>query len=127
MYVNAYGVQTQGRELVFDANSVAPRERWRRVEILTRTTNGLAMMVAEDPMKRRWIIAHTYVVGGALTTSAPMAQFYYGVYAVRRPRPAGVIALAAPCDPDCGIATAHLTDFWGERSRMLVALIPDRL
>lgn len=126
IYLNLYGPQTQGHELIFFRNSVTPPERFSAVRALPQR-DDIATIVAEDVAGRHWVIAQTYSVYGRVTRSPALAQLYYGMNAVWRPVPSGTIALAAACVPDCAQAEERVQRFWSEHGRTLTNLIPTTL
>lgn len=127
LYLNVYGVQTQGHELVFHRNSIAPIDRFTLIRRLpARAATPRAEIVAEGS-GTRWVVTQTYKVGGWVTASPGVAQLYYGLHALVRPVPAGTLAVASRCDADCNSAERAIDEFWREHSGELVALIPDRL
>jgi exosortase A len=127
LYLNVYGVQTQGHELVFHRNSVAPIDRYTLIRrVPARSTTPPAQIVSESN-GTRWIVTQAYEVGGWSTASPGIAQLYYGAHAIVRPVPAGTLAVAVLCEADCDAAERTLDGFWREHSGELLALIPDRL
>jgi exosortase A len=126
VYLNLYAAQSQGRELVFHRNSVVPPEHWTLIRRLPARGSTPPGEIVADGDGTRWVVTHTYEVGGWLTASQPMAQLYYGLHAVVRPVPAGTLAVAARCAAECGSAQRAIGEFWREHSGELVALIPDR-
>jgi exosortase A len=126
VYLNVYGAQTQGHELVFHRNSVAPIDRFTLIRRLpARSVTPPAEVVTESG-GARWVVTHTYEVGGWLTASPGLAQLYYGLRAILHPVPAGTLAVAVRCEADCNAAERAIDEFWREHSGELVALIPDR-
>lgn len=126
VYVNVYGAQTAGHELIFFGNSVAPTDRWKIVEQLA-PRDGLVTMLVSDATNARWAIAQTYSVGSRLTHVPVLAQLYYGVHALWSPVPSGTIALAAPCSSECHDAVERIHAFWRDRNQALVGLMPSNL
>lgn len=126
LYVNVYGQQAQGHELIFFSNSVAPSEHWN---ILSSQRRGdrMTIIVAADHADHRWAIAQTYAVDGRHITVPALAQLYYGLLAAWRPVPSGTIALAAPCQADCAAAVALIETFWRTHDVALTRLIPAEL
>jgi EpsI family protein len=124
VYVNVYGEQEQGRELVFYRNSTTPSEQWSQIGSLPETAATLRAKLVVHASQQQWIVAETYHVGGWSTPSAALAQISYGALSLRRPAPAGLIAIAAPCAPDCDSARALLVSFWGAEGERLTGLIP---
>jgi exosortase A len=126
LYLNVYGAQTQGHELIFFANSVVPEESWSVVRALPERDDML-MVIAADAAGDHWAVARTYSIRGRLTSSAALAQFYYGLSALWRPVPSGTIALAAACRPDCAQAQQRIRRFWLDRGHAIANVIPNTL
>ena len=126
IYVNVYAAQTQGHELVFFANSVVPTEHWSVVRAIPAQDDMLTL-IAADSAGDHWAVAQTYSIRGRLTTSAALAQLYYGVSALWRPVPSGTIALAAVCRPDCAQAQERIRRFWRDRGPAITNVIPQTL
>ncbi len=129
LYVNVYGEQRQGSELINDRNSVAPGAgAWSVVRKLAGSWQSPTSFIAEDAAKRRWVIAYIYSLGGErVTSSAALTQFHYGARAIWRPVPAGVIAIAALCATDCDPAATLVSQFWNDHGREFAQLIPREL
>ncbi|HEY8508733.1 MAG TPA: exosortase/archaeosortase family protein [Steroidobacteraceae bacterium] len=128
-YANVYGMQRQGRELVFHGNSPAgdlvrvwPYRSW---EITTGAGPNLSAFEARS-QDGLWLVAHVFKVGGWSTPSEPLAQLSYGVKSFVHPPPAGAIVLAARCRESCESARALVTTFWDDMSASILALIPDQ-
>jgi EpsI family protein len=125
LYLNVYGRQAQGRELIFFSNSVAPSEGWTVVSSQRR--DRMTVIVAIDRADRRWAIAQTYAIHGRHIAAAAVAQLYYGLLAAWRPVPSGTIALAAPCREDCAEAVELLDAFWQAHRVTITNLLPAEL
>jgi EpsI family protein len=131
LYVNAYGEQHQGRELVNFGNSLLAPGSWTRPwpleshALRSKAPATLDSFEAHADDGSRWVIAYTYEVGGWQTRSALAAQLAYGLQSVLHPTPAGVLALAARCDQNCDSARAAVTRFWEDMSAPILALVPD--
>ena len=126
VYLNVYGFQTQGHELVFHRNSVAPIDRYTLIRrVPARSATPPAQVVAESS-GGRWVVTHAYQVGGWLTASPALAQLYYGMHAIVRPVPAGTLAVAVRCEADCDAAERTIDEFWRDHSGELLTLIPER-
>jgi EpsI family protein len=126
IYVNAYGEQKQGAELVSWGNTfLAPggwKEAWPpRSKPIAGQLNSFE---ARGPLGGLWLIAYTFQVGGTMTHSEMTAQLTYGVKSILHPVPAGVVALAARCDLNCEAARVLVESFWGDMSGSLLAMIP---
>jgi EpsI family protein len=127
VYVNVYGAQRQGQELIFVDNSVVPSSEWSTRGLSSSIDGPLAMVVARHATGSRWVIGQTYRVGGTITSTPALVQLYYGARAIWRPVPAGTVALASECIPDCGAAAERVLGFWRDKGQALAALIPTRL
>ena len=130
IYVNAYSDQRQGRELVFYGNTLLAPGPWQRswplqVQTLASRDASLAAFEARAPDGSLWLVAHVYEVGGWTTTRDPLAQLRYGIGSILGPLPAGVVALAAPCDTKCDVARTLVTTFWDDMSARILGVVPD--
>jgi EpsI family protein len=125
LYVNIYGSQSQGRELVYYENTL-PSPGWHEVESLPSVPDSsAATIVAEDGSGNLWVVSHVYNVGGRVTGSAVIAQISYGVKALLRPVPAGVVAIAARCaGRNCEGARDLVQRFWRDNGGQVIAVIP---
>ncbi len=126
LYVNVYGQQTQGHEMIFFSNTVVPAEHWNVVS--TQRRARMTVIVAADHADHRWAIAQTYAVDGRHIAVPALAQLYYGLLAAWRPVPSGTIALAAPCRAaDCAEAIQLIESFWRTHEVTITGLIPAEL
>lgn len=66
-------------------------------------------------LRRRWLVH---------SACEPLAQLAYGLQAIRRPVPSGVVALAVRCDTDCAAARALATAFWDDMSGPILGMLP---
>jgi len=125
LYVNIYGSQSQGRELVYYENTL-PSLSWQAVESLPRLPGTTAATIsAEDDSGNLWVVSHVYNVGGRVTGSAVIAQISYGIKALLRPVPAGVVAIAARCaGRNCEGARDLVQRFWRDNASQVIAVIP---
>lgn len=129
LYVNAYGVQHQGQELVQYANTLLAPGTWQRAwpqatQPLSQRAPSPASFEASTDDGRRWVLAYLFDVGGWYTSREPLAQLAYGLQAIRRPVPSGVVALAVRCDTDCAAARALATAFWDDMSGPILGMLP---
>jgi EpsI family protein len=130
VYVNVYGRQSPGSELIHYGNSLVTAEGWELVDAEPAHAHGnaerseLAFEQAETSEHERWVVAHVYVVGSHVTASPTIAQLAYGATALMGWRPAGVIAFASRCEADCEPAHARIASFWGTHGSSIRALIP---
>jgi exosortase len=130
LYMNVYGVQKQGHELVFYQHSVAGPGVWQKVQSHRSVTHsGSVLRIDEyrDPSGTKWLIGQTYVLGGRPSLGALQIQLLYGLSTLTKPRPAGLIATAIRCQSDCQPAHAQLSEFWRAMAAPLVATFPTRM
>jgi EpsI family protein len=125
LYMNVYGAQSQGQELISYDNSLLPAN-WTILHELP-SQEHMDLVVAADTDARQWVIASTYAVGGKLTSVGFVAQAYYGLHSIVRPVASGTIALAAVCNADCSQAATRVQSFWRQHSAALLNMIPTRL
>lgn len=129
LYVNVYGAQRQGQELVQYANTLLAPGSWARAWPqatlpLSRQAPSLASFEARSDDGTRWLLAYLFDVGGWYTSREPLAQLAYGLQAIRRPVASGVVALAVRCDTDCAGARALATAFWDDMSGPILGMLP---
>jgi EpsI family protein len=124
VYLNSYAVQSPGRELVHHSNSTAPADRWMLVKRLPADETPLRGVIVESRLDGRWLVAQTHVVGGRVIAAPALAQLYYGLDAVWRAPPAGIIALAAPCAGECDAAAQRVRELWADHSAAFIDVIP---
>lgn len=131
VYVNLYGHQVQGQELVHYANSLFPGDLWERewpqtsTAIVSRSGHRAYSFRARAGDGSSWLITYVYDIGGWLTGSDALAQLAYGARSILQPIPSGVIALAARCEPNCEAAQALVQSFWDDMSDPLLGMVPD--
>lgn len=128
VYVNSYGEQRQGNELIQYSNTLLSPGSWRQAwPHATRTLGGrppLAAFEARDGDGSRWLLAYVFDIGGRHTTTSSLAQLYYGLQSLRDPAPSGVVALAVRCDADCSAARALAGAFWDDMSGRILGMMP---
>lgn len=128
VYVNAYGAQQQGQELIQYSNTLlAPgiwRREWPQTTRMLATQPPLAAFEARGEDGSLWLLAYVYDVGGRHTTASALAQIYYGLQSLREPAPSGVVALAVRCDADCSAAQALVAIFWDDMSGQMLGMLP---
>lgn len=122
IYVNAYGQQSDGQELVYHSNSLSPAPSW--IPVRTWSSSGLRIWIATHPQHGRWVFAQTYVVGGHATPSALQAQFLYGWSALGTPDMSGVVGLATRCQNDCAEEAVRIEHLWLGNKDELVRMVP---
>lgn len=130
VYVNLYGWQRQGRELVHHSNSLTAPGTWTRDwPLVSHPIDGrgghLEAFEATAPDGSRWLLAHGYRVGPWSMTSDAAAQLAYGLRSIRGDPPSGAIAVAARCVENCKAAQALVTTFWDDMSESIQGMLPD--
>jgi EpsI family protein len=123
-YANVYGLQSADRELIHFDNSAWPKDRWRVVRTIDVDPSLSAVIATEHD--QRWVIAKTHLVAGRTMRSDGLTQVMYGLFALWSPAPAGAIALAAACEPDCSSAATAIRSFWSAHGAELRAMVPVR-
>jgi EpsI family protein len=128
VYLNIYGSQQPGKELVYYRNSVVPEEwshvtAFRNGQLAAVAGNAPNLLTARDAAGEQWLIANIYNVGGVLTTRPFAAQILYGARTLLGGAPAGVVAVATQCGADCDAAAAVLDAFWQKQGAALVSFI----
>jgi EpsI family protein len=127
VYLNVYGAQRQGHELIYFENSVTPPGEWSAAGQPSLQDSALTVFVAKRiGTGEKWVMAQSYRIGGKSTMTPAVAQLYYGMQAIWRPVPAGTMAVAAPCTLDCESAALRVRAFWRDHGLVLAALIPAR-
>lgn len=128
LYVNVYGTQRQGAELVGYGNSLLAPGAWARAwppEVTTmRSGSGpsLSAFEAVAPNGTAWVIAYGYRIGSSSVRHDSSAQLLYGIKSLVGPVPSGVIALASRCEANCEVSRALVESFWDEMSAPMLAL-----
>lgn len=130
VYVNLYGWQRQGRELVQYSNSLTAPGAWTREwPLVNHAIDGgawpLEALEATSADGSRWLVAHGYRVGPWSMTSDAAAQLAYGLRSIGGETPSGVIAVAARCGENCKAAQALVTTFWDDMSEPIQGMLPD--
>lgn len=129
-YVNFYARQSPEAKLVGYGNSFVPVLGWTRkwgaderpLHVAGRPAPRMVELTGAD--RRAWLVGHVYRVGGWETGSATAAQLAYGLRSLMRPAPAGAVAFAIQCDPNCEFAQRVATDFWNQMSGPLLDVVP---
>lgn len=130
VYVNVFGTQAPGRELVGSSNSLAGEGS--KILQVAPVSERLASLLTGEPVfaaigpprGEAWIVGRLFRVGGISVGLELPAQVIYGTRSLGRPVPAGVIAFATPCEGDCGAARRRLEDFWRAVGPHLRDIIP---
>ena len=128
LYVNVYGAQRQGQELVQYANTLLAPGAWHRS--WSQESQPLSPRARFASFEARasdggqWLFAFLFDVGGWSTSRPPLAQLAYGLRAIRAPVPAGLVALAVRCEEDCATARALASAFWDDMSQPILGMLP---
>jgi EpsI family protein len=131
IYLNVYGRQRQGVELIFYRNSLLRPGEWGGAHwagLISSVSAALgrrpAVIEVADGDANSWVIAYSYVVGGQLTANDAVAQLLYGVGAMVGTPPAGIVATAARCaGHSCAAARASLESFWKQMNASLLPIV----
>lgn len=131
VYVNLYGRQRQGRELIYFENSLLAAGEWRETDsdsLLRRIRSDWAQrpatLEAVDADGNRWALAFLFQVGGTATGSELGAQVLYGAAATLGEPHSGVVAAAARCEAQsCAAGHALLDRFWQAMSPRLRSMV----
>ena len=130
VYMNTYGHQLQGKELVFDGNKITDPIGWQNVGYSPMSQLKSVMgsepygQIFRDGKGQYWVVGHIYSVGGLTTSSAFVAQILYGLSALLEEKPSGIIAFAISCDDECDVALRMAGDFWATMGKPLLGAIP---
>ncbi len=139
VYINLYGEQTQGKELVYFRNTLLAPFDWQHVRRHASLGSPLATRLNVDEYLvtggagdgesggQRWLLGYTYAVGGHGAPTGIEAQLLYGFSTLTRPAPAGVIALALRCGTECQAEHALMSHFWAEVGPAMIASIPTNM
>ncbi len=108
LYRNEYHGQKQGSELIvgdaeiFDPLEFSTRSRKvRTVRVLGAAPMDVIDTEFESVTQRRWRALYAYTVDGRMIASARKTQLITSLKATIGQPAAGVLAVAAPCVPDC--------------------------
>lgn len=107
-YAAIYLEQSQGHELIGYGRSVLG-EGWRAVENRQRRGAAYEAEVIDGSLLRH-VVQWRYRVGRHWSDSERQAQLMYALSSPWRRTPSTVIALSAPCKPDCDRARELLAD-----------------
>jgi exosortase len=108
----AYRVQRQGAELFGETSSLTgPRLQERAEQVIASSAGPFRETEVTDPSGARSLIWSRYQVDGRNLVDPLTQQLWYGVNALVWRPPAGLIALRASCEPDCGTARRTLEEF----------------
>ena len=130
-YLAHYGVQQQGKEAVFYANTVAGDDLdvfERGVVTVPSANHELVMMEAEvgATIGSRRIVWYGYRVAGRETASVVRAKLYQALGALEGRWDAQVLVASAPCAPnDCAAAHESLRRFVIAADAPLRALVEE--
>lgn len=130
LYINVYGEQGNGRELIHYRNSLIAPALWTQpwgghTETFRVGADDLALRYMRGPDQRRWLVAYRYVVAGRSIRQDTIAKLAYGWYSLFGPAPAGIIAIASACEePNCDHARARLAGFWENAGPPIRAMMP---
>jgi len=108
----AYRTQQQGAELVSETSSLTGEGLQTRAEQVVGSPAGpFREAEVADRAGAVSLIWWRYQVAGRNLVGPLAQQFWYGMNALVWRPPAGLVALRAPCQPDCGSARRTLEEF----------------
>lgn len=122
-YANVYYTQSQGRELIGYENHLLDPAIFRqasRRQVMRETVVGtipFVEVVAEHRNGRRWAVMYHYRVGGRRLAGDLETQLAAGFLSLWSAVPAGIHAVAAPCDGDCGAVEDELAGLLASLSK----------
>lgn len=129
VYANLYLNQSGERELIRYGNNLVAPAGWERpwsahLETINTGKTALGSVPIRGPAGGTWLLARAFVVGQGVYSSELVAKLAYGWRSIWHASPAGVIAIAAPCDPtNCDHAQALIVDFWDNQQPGLQAMV----
>lgn len=133
VYMNIYRHQLQGKELVFDGNTITDPVGWQNVgySLINHLKSVMGSVpygqIYRDGQGRYWVVGHIYSVGGLTTPSAFATQILYGLSALLEEKPSGIIAFAISCDDECDVALRMAGDFWATMGDPLLGALPSSM
>jgi exosortase len=121
VYMNVYGPQQPGRELVGYGNELLAPGAWQ-----VESTAALPPLATEIAVSgvNRWVVGHLYATGGHWVRSTIGAQLGYGALDLTGTPASGIVAVAARCAADCAAAEGLIGGFWIQQGAQLMGLIP---
>lgn len=115
LYQAVYHRQAQGSELIGGGRSLFDPLEFRLVERARLAVPGLGAdgavvnrLQLETPGGRGWLALYAYVVDGRVMAGERATQLWTGARAMFGHPVASVLAVAAPCVPDCAAVEPHL-------------------
>jgi len=121
-YRASYREQHAGSKLVGYGNSLIPDD-WTllgqstleksKQAPYTAPEESVLATTAEAPTGERWRVWSWYVVNGHKVAQPWQARLWLGLqgFTLNKPAQAGIVALAAPCEPDCQSADTQVSRF----------------
>ena len=131
VYLNVYGPQENGRELVNYANTLLAPDHWQAdsaglVSVSpSQDTEALAFEIrtAKTQMDR-WTVGYLYTTGGHAMRSEIGVQLSYGALRLIGSPASGVVAVASRCAADCEVAQRLVDNFLKAQGNTLFKLLP---
>jgi len=110
VFVATYALQRQKKELVAYGNSPVGANQGAIVAS-SRDAAARVREVIVDNGEQRALIRYYYRVGDRRTERGIVAQLWYGLSTLRGAAASSVVAMRAPCTPDCDAARALIAEF----------------
>jgi exosortase len=87
--------------------------------LVTEQGHSLRELQGRDPAGEQWLMWVAYEIGGRVFPSLPSAQLWYALESLSGSPSSHVVALRAPCVPNCSDARALLSRFVGDNAWVL--------
>jgi EpsI family protein len=111
VFVATYAMQRQKKELIAYGNSLIGADEGAVVSSASADAGAPAHELVVEKADQRALIRYYYLVGNRRTARGVVAQLWYGLSALSGTHNSSVVAMRAPCVPDCDSARALLNDF----------------
>lgn len=110
-FVATYAMQRKNQELVAYGNSLVGEGAGTLVSSRAVPSDASARELVVERDRRRALIRYHYRVGDRRTARGIEAQLWYGISAMGGATASSVVAMRAPCVPDCDSARIRLDEF----------------
>ena len=131
VYLNVYGPQENGRELVNYANTLLAPDHWQAdsaglVSVSpSQDTEALVFEIRTAKTRiDRWTLGYLYATGGHTMRSEIGVQLGYGALRLIGSPASGVVAVASRCAADCVVAQRLVDNFLKAQGNTLFKLLP---
>jgi exosortase A len=114
VFVATYAMQRQNKELIAYGNSLIGSNEGPVVSNTRADSGEPAQEIVFEHGNQRSLIRYYYRVGDRRTARGVVAQLWYGFRAMTGATTSQVVAMRAPCVPDCNSARKLLNEFSGQ-------------